>query len=80
MERIDSIIQNNREIVQKIKDYLDIVNYDFLVNHTEIKFNHYCTRRDCDDRDSLSVIFRTRRIKKNNAKAKIMVSTIESLS
>ena len=51
MERIDSIIQNNREIVQKIKDYLDIVNYDFLVNHTEIKFNHYCTRRDGDDND-----------------------------
>lgn len=51
MERIDSIIQKNKEIVHRIKTYLDIVNYDFLVNHMEIKFNYYCSRRDCDDND-----------------------------
>lgn len=49
MERVDSIIQENTRIVLKIKDYLDIINYDFLVAHMSISRRVYYSRRDCDD-------------------------------
>ena len=44
------IIQKNRELVKRIKDYLDVVNYDFLVAHMSISRSlHQQSRRDSDD-------------------------------
>lgn len=49
MERVESIIKRNKSIVLKIKDYLDIINYDFLVAHISISRRVYSSRRDSDD-------------------------------
>ena len=43
------IIQKNKEIVNNIKDYLDIVNYDFLVAHMSVNRSVSYRRRDSDD-------------------------------
>ena len=49
MESLD-IIHKNKEIIKRIKDYLDVVNYDFLVDHMSvIRSLHHQSRRDSED-------------------------------